>query len=442
LNRTMNIAIKDLLDAGLHFGHQVKRWNPKCKSFLFDHIHGISIINLEQTYELLASAAQFVEDIVTGGGKVLFVGTKKQAQDIIREAAVSVQMPFCVNRWMGGTLTNFQTVTTSLQKYKKYLQMEDDGSLDKLPGKEAAAIKHQMSRMHRNFEGLLEVGDLPSAVFVIDVRHEEISVREAHRLNIPCIGLVDTNSDPSLVSHPIPGNDDASKSIRIVTEVIVEAVQNGKARQATQQVQSGITPLIRAEFGEDQDDLEVTLPEGYEEIVEREQFSAFKKPIAGKASAEPETKVSSAEGKAPPDAEEDSAAAGEAAPAELDSSEPGVESTKVSEVSAEEEEASAEEEESSAVEDSAIEGEAAPMKEDLSELGTEPAEASESPSEEEEVPAEEEEPPNVEEDSVVEGEDVPAEEDSPALETPSVEEAGSLGEPELAKESEAKSEET
>ena len=153
----MNIAIKDLLDAGLHFGHQVKRWNPKCKSFLFDHIHGISIINLEQTYELLASAAQFVEDIVTDGGKVLFVGTKKQAQDIIREAAVSVQMPFCVNRWMGGTLTNFQTVTTSLQKYKKYLQMEDDGSLDKLPGKEAAAIKHQMSRMHRNFEGLLVV---------------------------------------------------------------------------------------------------------------------------------------------------------------------------------------------------------------------------------------------------------------------------------------------
>jgi len=284
----MNIAIKDLLDAGVHFGHQVKRWNPKCKPFLFDHRHGMSIINLERSYELLAEAAQFVEDVVAGGGKILFVATKKQAQDIVREAAVSVQMPFCVNRWMGGTLTNFQTITSSLKKYKQFLKMEDDGSLGKLPGKESAAIKHQMSRMHRNFEGMLEVDELPTAVFIVDVRNEEIAVREAHRLNIPCVGLVDTNSDPSQVSHPVPGNDDASKSIRIVTEVIVEAVQSGKARQATQQVQSGITPLIRAEFGEDQEDLEVTLPDGYEEIVAREVSPATEPaPIPGEvASAE------------------------------------------------------------------------------------------------------------------------------------------------------------
>ena len=282
----MNIAIKDLLDAGVHFGHQVKRWNPKCKPFLFDHRHGMSIINLERSYELLADAAQFVEDVVAGGGKILFVATKKQAQDIVREAAVSVQMPFCVNRWMGGTLTNFQTITSSLKKYKQFLKMEDDGSLGKLPGKEAAAIKHQMSRMHRNFEGMLEVDELPTAVFIVDVRNEEIAVREAHRLNIPCVGLVDTNSDPSQVSHPVPGNDDASKSIRIVTEVIVEAVQSGKARQATQQVQSGITPLIRAEFGEDQEDLEVTLPEGYEEIVAREVSAVTESaPIPGEVAS-------------------------------------------------------------------------------------------------------------------------------------------------------------
>ena len=282
----MNIAIKDLLDAGVHFGHQVKRWNPKCKPFLFDHRHGMSIINLERSYELLAEAAQFVEDVVAGGGKILFVATKKQAQDIVREAAVSVQMPFCVNRWMGGTLTNFQTITSSLKKYKQFLKMEDDGSLGKLPGKEAAAIKHQMSRMHRNFEGMLEVDELPTAVFIVDVRNEEIAVREAHRLNIPCVGLVDTNSDPSQVSHPVPGNDDASKSIRIVTEVIVEAVQSGKARQATQQVQSGITPLIRAEFGEDQQDLEVTLPEGYEEIVAREVSAVTESaPIPGEVAS-------------------------------------------------------------------------------------------------------------------------------------------------------------
>ena len=269
----MNIAIKDLLDAGVHFGHQQKRWNPRCKHFLFDHRHGISIINLERTYELLAEAAKVVEDIVAGGGKILFVATKKQSQDIIREAATTAQMPFCVNRWMGGTLTNFQTVKTSLQKYKKYLQMENDGSLDKLPGKEAASIKHQMSRMNRNFEGLLEMGDLPAAIFVIDVNHEDIAVREADRLNIPCIALVDTNSDPSLVTHPIPGNDDATKSIRIISEVILDAIQEGKSRQETQQVQAGITPVIRSDFGEESEELEVTLPEGYEEIVESEDAS-------------------------------------------------------------------------------------------------------------------------------------------------------------------------
>ena len=179
----------------MHFGHQVKRWNPKCKSFLFDHRHGVSIINLEETYERLAAAVEFVENIVANGGKVLFVATKKQAQDIIREAAVSAQM-LSASTVGWEVLSNFQTVTTSLQKYKKYLQMENDGSLDKLPGKEAASIKHQMARMHRNFEGLLEVEELPAAIFVIDVRNEEIAVREANRLNIPCIGLVDTNSDP------------------------------------------------------------------------------------------------------------------------------------------------------------------------------------------------------------------------------------------------------
>jgi small subunit ribosomal protein S2 len=342
----MNIAIKDLLDAGVHFGHQVKRWNPKCKPFLFDHRHGMSIINLERSYELLAEAAQFVEDVVAGGGKILFVATKKQAQDIVREAAVSVQMPFCVNRWMGGTLTNFQTITSSLKKYKQFLKMEDDGSLGKLPGKEAAAIKHQMSRMHRNFEGMLEVDELPTAVFIVDVRNEEIAVREAHRLNIPCVGLVDTNSDPSQVSHPVPGNDDASKSIRIVTEVIVEAVQTGKARQATQQIQSGITPLIRAEFGEDQEDLEVTLPEGYEEIVAREVSPATEPaPISGEvASAEEPSKEESPTEEAETDVAEDSpvtdeeagvaeeseeeSASDEAAPAEESSKEPESETGK------------------------------------------------------------------------------------------------------------------
>ncbi len=300
----MNIAIKDLLDAGVHFGHQQKRWNPRCKHFLFDHRHGISIINLERTYELLAEAAKVVEDIVAGGGKILFVATKKQSQEIIREAATTAQMPFCVNRWMGGTLTNFQTVKTSLQKYKKYLKMENDGSLDKLPGKEAASIKHQMSRMNRNFEGLLEMGDLPAAIFVIDVNHEDIAVREADRLNIPCIALVDTNSDPTLVTYPIPGNDDATKSIRIIAEVILDAIQEGKTRQETQQVQAGITPVIRSDFGEEIEELEVTLPEGYEEIVDPEDAA---KAAAAAAEAAAETEAEAPVEEAPEAVEEPAA---------------------------------------------------------------------------------------------------------------------------------------
>ena len=300
----MNIAIKDLLDAGVHFGHQQKRWNPKCKQFLFDHRHGISIINLERTYELLAEAAKFVEETVAAGGKILFVATKKQSQEIIREAATSAGMPFCVNRWMGGTLTNFATVKTSLQKYKKYLKMENDGSLDKLPGKEAASIKHQMSRMNRNFEGLLETDDLPAAMFVIDVNHEDIAVREADRLNIPCIALVDTNSDPSLVTYPIPGNDDATKSIRIIAEVILDAIQEGKSRQETQQIQGGVTPVIRSDFGEDSEELEVTLPEGYEEIVDA--------PVAEVAEAPAEEAPAAEEPAAEESKEEEPAAAEEA----------------------------------------------------------------------------------------------------------------------------------
>lgn len=304
----MNIAIKDLLDAGVHFGHQQKRWNPKCKQFLFDHRHGISIINLERTYELLAEAAKFVEETVAGGGKILFVATKKQSQEIIREAATSAGMPFCVNRWMGGTLTNFATVKTSLQKYKKYLKMENDGSLDKLPGKEAASIKHQMSRMNRNFEGLLETDDLPAAMFVIDVNHEDIAVREADRLNIPCIALVDTNSDPSLVTYPIPGNDDATKSIRIIAEVILDAIQEGKSRQETQQIQGGVTPVIRSDFGEDSEELEVTLPEGYEEIVDAPVAEVAEAPAEeAPAAAEPAAEESKEEEPAAEEAKEETA---------------------------------------------------------------------------------------------------------------------------------------
>jgi len=247
----MNITVKDLLDAGVHFGHQTRRWNPKSKPYVYDHRHGISIINLEKTYALLEKAAEFAEEIVAEGKDLLFVGTKRQAQDILREAATTVNMPFCVNRWLGGTLTNFQTVERSLGKYKRYLAMEADGSLQKLPGKESAAIRREMARMNRNFEGIINLRKRPSALLVIDVRTEEIAVAEASRLKIPVIALVDTNSDPTLVDYPIPGNDDAAKAIRLVVEVLLEAIQNGLARRAEPVAeQRDISSFVRQDFAE------------------------------------------------------------------------------------------------------------------------------------------------------------------------------------------------
>ena len=221
----MNITINDLLDAGVHFGHQLRRFNPKAKRYVYDNRHGISVIDLEQTFALLDEAATYIEELVTSGQNVLFVGTKRQAQEIIREAATACQMPFCANRWMGGTLTNYSTIKSSLDKYKNYLAMDADGSLDKLHNKEASAIRREMNRMLRNFEGLLEMTELPAAIFVIDINHEKIAVAEANRMNVPLIALVDTNSDPNLIDKPIPGNDDSIKSIRVIVETIVEAVQ-------------------------------------------------------------------------------------------------------------------------------------------------------------------------------------------------------------------------
>ncbi len=261
----MNTTPKDLLDAGVHFGHQLRRWNPKSKPYVYDNRNGISIIDLEKTHMLLEKAYAKIEEVISSGKDVLFIGTKKQAQEIMREAATSCQMPFCVNRWMGGGLTNFATIKSSLAKYRKFLKMDQDGELEKLPGKEEAAIRRQMSRMNRNFEGMLEVNDLPAAVFVVDTKNEEIAVAEANRLGIPVIGLVDTNSDPTVLDYPIPGNDDAVKSIRIIVETILEAAQSGLSQREAKRVQKSAGPIKREQVFEQQEDIEVTLPAGYGE---------------------------------------------------------------------------------------------------------------------------------------------------------------------------------
>jgi len=242
----MNITPKDLLDAGVHFGHQTKRWNPRFKEFLFDHRQGISIIDLTKTHERLESACQFVENLVADGSDVLFVGTKRQAQEIVREAAASTNMPFCANRWMGGTLTNFETIKRSIAKYKRYQEMEGNGELAKMHKKEESAIKREMGRMLRNFEGLVGLNGLPAAMIVIDVNHEDIAVAEGRRVKMPVIGLVDSNSNPDTVDHPIPGNDDAVKSIRIILETLIESIQAGLAQRDSRRIARGQQQILDA----------------------------------------------------------------------------------------------------------------------------------------------------------------------------------------------------
>jgi small subunit ribosomal protein S2 len=236
---SISVTPKDLLDAGVHFGHQTKRWNPRSKPFVFDHRQGVTIIDLGKTHEALNKACAFLEETVANGGSILFVGTKRQAKDIVREAATSTNMPLCVDRWLGGTLTNYETVKKSIAKFKKYQAMETSGEMAKLPRKEESAIKREMTRMQKNFAGIADMGGLPSAMFVVDVNHHKIAVAEAARAGIPCVAIVDTNSDPGTVSHPIPGNDDAVKSIRIIVEAVTAAIQNGLAQRDSRRAQRG-----------------------------------------------------------------------------------------------------------------------------------------------------------------------------------------------------------
>jgi small subunit ribosomal protein S2 len=271
---SLNITPKDLLDAGVHFGHQTKRWNPRSKPFVFDHRQGISIIDLGKTHAALENAVAFLENTVANGGNVLLVGTKRQAKEIIREAAAATNMPFCVDRWLGGTLTNYETVKKSIAKFKKYQAMETSGELSKFSRKEESAIKREMVRMQKNFSGIVDMPGLPNSMFVIDVNHEAIAVAEAERAGIPCIGLVDTNSDPATVSHPIPGNDDAVKSIRIIVDAVIAAIQSGLAQRDSRRADRGAAAQAAAQAAAitaDQIDLaKIELPPGIAAAVEGE----------------------------------------------------------------------------------------------------------------------------------------------------------------------------
>jgi small subunit ribosomal protein S2 len=222
------IALKDLLEAGVHFGHQTKRWNPKLKPFLFGERNGIYIIDLGRTAKLYREAADFVSNVAAQGGTVLFVGTKRQAQDAIAEEAQRCGMFFVNQRWLGGLLTNFSTIQRSLARLRELEAMTTDGRYETLSKKEIARLEKERRKLAKNLDGIRGMARLPDAVFVVDTRHEQIAVDEARKLKIPVVGVVDTNCDPDQVDYVIPGNDDALRSIRLFAAGIADAILGGR----------------------------------------------------------------------------------------------------------------------------------------------------------------------------------------------------------------------
>ena len=228
--------MKKLLEAGVHFGHQTSRWNPKMKRFIFGQRSGIYIIDLEKTVECLSQARDFLKDLTSKGGRVLFIGTKKQAQMTIEEEAKKVEMFYVTNRWLGGLLTNFQTVKKSIARLNQIEQMEKDGILENLTKKEVSSLAKEREKLLHDLCGIRDMGHLPQAVFIVDPKRESIAVKEAKKLRIPIVGLVDTNCDPDPIDFPIPGNDDALKSIRFVASLITETIQEGRQVFLTSEV--------------------------------------------------------------------------------------------------------------------------------------------------------------------------------------------------------------
>jgi len=232
--------IKELLEAGVHFGHKTSHWNPKMKKFIFGQRRGVYIIDLEKTAECLNRAKDFLLEITSKGETVLFVGTKKQAQEIIEKEAARCGMFWVSNRWLGGLLTNFSTIKKRIDYLKKLEKMKEDGLFEKFTKKEVSRLEKEIEKLKKNLSGILQMENLPHCLFIIDIQMEKTSLREAKRLKIPVVALVDTNNDPDLVDYPIPANDDAIKSIQLVTSHIADAIIEGRKRFLEYFSQTGI----------------------------------------------------------------------------------------------------------------------------------------------------------------------------------------------------------
>ena len=222
------VAMKQLLEAGVHFGHQTKRWDPKMAEYIYQARNGIHIIDLQKTSKKIDEAYAFMKEVAEEGKDILFVGTKKQAQECVKDAAIKSNMFYVDQRWLGGMLTNFKTIRKRIERLNKLQEMEQDGTFDVLPKKEVAALKNEMEKLEKNLGGIKEMTRMPGAMFVVDPKNERIAVLEAKKLNIPIIGLVDTNCNPEDVDYPIPGNDDAIRAVKLITDVMANAIIEGR----------------------------------------------------------------------------------------------------------------------------------------------------------------------------------------------------------------------
>ncbi len=224
------INMKELLEAGVHYGHQTRRWNPKMSQYIFGSRNGIHIIDLQKTVRKLKTACDFLEDVTSKGGHVLFVGTKRLARDLVKEESTNIGMYFINHRWLGGTLTNFQTIRQSIHRLKKIERMSKDGTFQKLTKKEALGLTREQEKLERNIGGIKDMPGMPAAVFVTDAHKESLAIQEANRLRIPVVAITDTNSDPTQVDYSIPGNDDSAKALKLFISTAAKACASGKEK--------------------------------------------------------------------------------------------------------------------------------------------------------------------------------------------------------------------
>ena len=235
----MSVTMRQMLEAGVHFGHQTRYWNPKMAQYIFGHRNKIHIINLERTLELYQGATKFVRQLAANKGTILFVGTKRQCREIIREEALRCAMPFVDHRWLGGMLTNFKTVKQSIKRLKEMIQMGEDGTLERMSKKEALGIQREREKLQRSLGGIKDLASLPDAMFVIDVGYQKGAIAEARKLSIPVVGVVDTNHSPEGIDYVIPGNDDSSRAIRLYARGVADAVLEGKSTVVQEIVSAG-----------------------------------------------------------------------------------------------------------------------------------------------------------------------------------------------------------